>query len=460
MKAEQLDFTQGPILKKMIIFSWPIFLSNGLQSSYQLIDSIWVGNLLGADALAAITISATVIFTILSFIIGLNGATLTVISQRKGAKDEKGLKESLNAFVFVLGTLTVLLGFIGFFFSGAILRLLGTPEPVLPLAQSYLQINFVGILFLFGYNFIGTVLRAMGDSRTPVRFIFIAVLLNAALDPLFIHVLNLGIDGAAYATIVAQGTAFVYGLWFSIKKAGIPFQVPTWPDRNYFIVLFKMGLPAGLSMMTISAGILAIMSVVTSYGEDVVAGFGAAQRLDSYIMLPALTLGSAVNSMAGQNIGARLWKRVDEIAKKAVGLIVVVSFIISLIVFVSARPLIQMFIQDEQTVDFGTMYVQTIAFFYPFLGINFVLNGVARAAGAMFPILMLNIISFWLLRYPLTALFSHFLGENGIAVGMGVSFIVSSFFAIGYYFHGNWRKISEDIAERTSKDTTRNKEKL
>lgn len=435
----------------MVLFSSPIFISNLLQSSYQLIDSIWVGNLLGADALGAISISATVVFTVLSFIIGLNGATLTVISQRRGAKDEEGLKDSLNAFVFVLGLLALLLGLIGFLFSGAILRFMGTPETILPMAQAYLQINFVGILFLFGYNFIGTVLRGMGDSRTPVRFILLAVVLNAFLDPLFIYVLNLGIEGAAYATVISQGIAFLYGLLYSIYKANVPFQVPKLPERRYFMVLFKMGLPAGLSMMAISAGMMAIMTVVTSFGEQAVAGFGAAQRLDNLIMLPALTLGAAVNSMAGQNIGARQWKRVNEIAKQAIGLIIVISLTLSTIIFVGAETFVKFFVQEEETVAFGAMYIRMIAFFYPFLGINFVLNGIARAAGAMFPVLVLNIISFWVLRYPLTALFASWLGEQGIAIGMGVSFVISSVVATGYYFLGNWRNISEDVMTSTGK---------
>ncbi|MCL7749350.1 MATE family efflux transporter [Halalkalibacter alkaliphilus] len=448
-QSKQMDFTNGKIMKKMILFSWPIFLTNLLQTSYQFIDSLWVGNLLGPSALGAITISATVVFTTLSFIIGINSATLTVISQRRGANDEEGLKDSLNAFVFVLGTLAIFLGILGFLFSGTILQVMGTPDEITPLAQSYLQINFIGILFLFGYNFIGTVLRALGDSRTPIRFIIIAVILNAILDPLFIHVFQWGIEGAAYATIISQGTAFVYGLWYSINRANVPFQIPTLPEKRYFLVLFKMGLPAGLSMMAISGGILAIMTVVTSFGEEVVAGFGAAQRLDSLIMLPALTLGSAVNSMAGQNIGAKLWDRVNEIAKQALFLIVLVSVIISTIIFFGAEYFIRMFVQDEETVQFGTMYVKTVAFFYPFLGVNFVLNGIARAAGAMFPVLILNIISFWILRYPLTAVFSAWLGESGIALGMGVSFIISSVIAVGYYFLGNWRKISENIGEST-----------
>ncbi|MCM3714466.1 MATE family efflux transporter [Alkalihalobacillus oceani] len=450
-QENQLDFTEGKILKKMVLFSSPIFISNLLQSSYQLIDSIWVGNLLGADALGAISISATVVFTVLSFIIGLNGATLTVISQRRGAKDEEGLKDSLNAFVFVLGLLALLLGLIGFLFSGAILRFMGTPETILPMAQAYLQINFVGILFLFGYNFIGTVLRGMGDSRTPVRFILLAVVLNAFLDPLFIYVLNFGIEGAAYATVISQGIAFLYGLFYSIYKANVPFQVPKLPEKRYFIVLFKMGLPAGLSMMAISAGMMAIMTVVTSFGEQAVAGFGAAQRLDNLIMLPALTLGAAVNSMAGQNIGARQWKRVNEIAKQAIILIIVVSLTVSTIIFIGAETFVRIFVQEEETVAFGAMYIQVIAFFYPFLGINFVLNGIARAAGAMFPVLILNIISFWVLRYPLTALFASWFGEEGIAIGMGVSFVISSVVATGYYFLGNWRNISEEVMTSTEK---------
>ncbi|NEU31860.1 MATE family efflux transporter [bacterium LRH843] len=447
----QLDFTEGPIAKKMIMFSWPIFLSNLLQSSYQFIDSIWVGNLLGANALGAISISSTVIFTILSFIIGLNGATLTVLSQRKGANDAEGLKDSLNAFVFVLGTLAFFLGLIGFLFSGTILRFMGTPENLLPLAQSYLQINFIGIFFLFGYNFIGTILRAMGDSKTPIRFILLAVILNTFLDPIFIHVFQFGIKGAAYATVISQGIAFLYGLLYSILKVRIPFQMPTLPERRYFIVLFKLGLPSGLSMTAISAGTLAIMSVVTGFGEQTVAGFGAAQRLDSLIMLPALTLGSAVTSMAGQNIGAKYWNRVNGIAKQGIILIVTVSLIISTIIFLNAETVVKIFVQDPETVAFGTMYIRTIAFFYPFLGVNFVLNGIVRAAGAMFSVLLLNIISFWVLRYPFVALFSLWIGDKGIPLGMGVSFIVSSLIATSYYFLGNWRKISENIAKGTEK---------
>lgn len=442
MKKSGMDFTTGSIMKKMLLFSWPILFANLLQASYQLIDSLWVGNLIGAHALGAVSLSSVIIFTVLSFIIGINGATLTVLSQQKGAQDEAGLKKSLNAFVVVLGLLSLFLGIVGFYLSPWLLTLLGTPEALFKMAQAYLRINFLGIIFLFGYNFIGTVLRALGDSKTPIRFVLIATILNAVLDPLLIAGFGLGIYGAAYATVLAQGVAFVYGLVHSLKKAKVPFTIPHKPEKAYLITVMKLGLPGGLQMMAISAGMMAIMSVVASFGEDVVAGYGAAQRLDSLIMLPAMTLGSAVNSMAGQNIGANKWDRVTQIARDGLLLIFTVTSFVSTIIFLGAELFIRIFVDHENTVRFGTMYLKTIAYFYPFLGVNFVLNGVVRASGAMFQVLVLNFISFWVLRFPLTLICARWFGELGIGIGMAASFVISSIIASAYYKYGAWRRIT------------------
>lgn len=436
-----LDFTQGNIVKKMIVFSVPIFIANLLQTSYQIIDSLWVGNLLGANALGAISVSATVIFTMLSFIIGISNATLTVLSQYRGANDEEGLKRALNAFVFVLSLLTCIVGFFGILFSSSILRLLGTPETIFPEAKMYLQVNFFGIVFLFGYNFIITVLRALGNSRAPLKFVIVAVVLNTILDPIFIAVLGLGIQGAAIATVVSQASAFIYGLYYSMKIAKVPFSRPYIPTKEELWKIFHLGLPSGLSMMVISGGSMAVMSVVASFGEEVVAGFGAAQRIDSLLVLPSMTIGTAITSMAGQNIGARAWERVSQIARTGLLVIACVAFSISIITFIGAPYFIGLFVNDTETIEFGTSYLRTVAFFYPFLGVNFVLNGVVRASGAMFPALILNIISLWVLRFPITSLFSHLFGEAGIGMGISTSFVISSMVAAAYYKFGRWRKI-------------------
>ena len=425
----------------MVLFSIPLFLGNILQTSYEFIDSLWVGNLLGAEALAAIAVAGPVIFTVLSFIIGINGATLTVLSQRKGAGDQEGLKESLNAFVVVLGSLSIVLGIAGFVFAGPLLTLLGTPSSVFPLALTYLKINFIGIPFLFGYNFIGTVLRALGDSKTPMRFIGLAVILNAVLDPLFIYVFNLGITGAAIATLVSQGIAFAYGLIYSLKKAGVPYVLPHRPQWRYLKALIKLGIPSGLQMMVISGGNLAIIGVVAHFGDYVLAGYGAAQRIGNLIMIAPMTLGSAVTSMAGQNIGAVKWDRVSQVVKSGMTLILIVSSVISTFVFFTSDMLIHWFVDDAATIAFGSSFLAIVAYSYLFLGVNFVLNGAIRASGAMLQVLVLNFISFWVLRFPLVYLMSDWYGETGIGLGIGASFVISSVIATLYYHFGKWRDI-------------------
>src|SRR5699024_1206400 len=193
----------------------------------------------------AVAISSTIIFTVLSFVIGMNNAALTILSQQKGKQNQDGLKRYLNAFVVILMSLSLVLGGFGFIFSDQLLNLMGTPDSLMDRANDYLEINFLGMLFLFGYNFISTVLRALGDSRTPLRFVTVAVILNIVLDPLFIAGFDLGIRGAAYATIISQGSAFLYGLIYVLVKKLAPFSMPTVPSKKEISLILNLGIPSG-----------------------------------------------------------------------------------------------------------------------------------------------------------------------------------------------------------------------
>jgi|SRR5690625_11776 len=437
---KQYDFTKGDIFKKLVFFSGPIILANLLQTSYQVIDSLWIGNLLGADALGAVSISGVIIFTMLAFVIGINNAALTILSQQKGRGSNVGLKSYLNAFVVVLSTLSFIISIVGYFSSEWLLAILGTPKDILSLAKAYLQINFIGALFLFGYNFISTVLRSLGDSKTPLTFVSIAVALNIVLDPLLIAGFKLGIKGAAIATIMSQGCAFLFGIIYVLRNKLAPFQIPKLPKWEEVKLILHLGLPAGLQMSVISAGSAAVMSVVTEFGSKVVGGFSAARPLDSMIMLPSQSLGIAVNSMAGQNIGVQNWKRVHRITKFGLLYNMMIMISIGIIVFAFPTFFVQMFIREPESVEFAVTYLRIMAFCFPLLGINFVLNGVVRASGAMYQVLVLNLISFWILRYPLTYLFSEIYGEIGIPIGLGTSFFISSILASLYYKFGGWQK--------------------
>ncbi len=434
------DFTVGSIPRKLFLFSLPIMLTNLLQASMQLVNGLWVGNLLGSAAFAALTVSTAVLVVMLAFVLGMNNATLTIFAQLRGADDEGGINTYLGAFALLLVALSAVIGIAGYLFAGRLLVLLNTPPSIIDEATIYLRINFAGTLFLVAYNFVGTLLRAFGDSRTPLYFVLLATVLAAVLAPLLIAGLGLGVDGAAWAMVIAQAAAFLYSvLYLARRPERFPFR-PRRPGLVEFRTILQLGIPSGVQMIVIYAGTAVIVSLVNTFGDSVVAGFGAAQRLDSIILLPAVALGTAVNTMAAQNIGANHWPRVAQITRTGVVFNVGVMMALSGVLLAGAEPLVTLFIQDPDSVSFGVSYLRTIALFYPFIGLNFIFNGVVRGSGAMFQVLALNIISLWILRVPLAYGLASLIDEQGIALGIGISFLLSSLFSIAYYRWGGWRE--------------------
>lgn len=431
--------TESPIAKTLLFFSFPIFLSNLLQASILLINALWVGNLLGSEAFAAVTVGTSVMVVTLSFVIGFNTAVLTIFGQLKGANDPHATQRYLSSFVLMLVLLSVLIGVSGYALSDPILDWLNTPDSIRADARQYIRISFAGTLFLVASNFIATVLRAFGDSKTPLYFVFLATLLTTMLDPLFIAYFGLGVAGAAYASVLAQAGVLVYSLFYLARRSSSSRFRLYRPQPAEIRLILGQGIPSGVQMIVIFAGITVILSLVNTFGEQVVSGFGVAQRLDSLILLPAIALGAAVNAMAAQNIAADKWDRVHQIARVGLGYNLLVMCSLALLLFLLAEPLVRLFISEPDSLAFGVRYLKTIAVFYPFIGLNFIFNSVVRGSGAMLQVLALNILSLWILRVPLAYGFSALHGENGIALGIGTSFVISCLFSVAYYHYGNWR---------------------
>lgn len=433
------NFTEGPVARQLGVFALPIVLSSLLQVGMQLINGLWVGNLLGSAAFAAVTVGIILMMLVLAFMMGVNQATLTVFAQLRGKGDNDAIRSYLSAFVILLGLLALGISIAGYVFADALLALLNTPASILDEARVYLRINFVGTLLLVGYNFISTVLRAFGDSRTPLYFGLLATLLTAVLSPLFIGVLQWGIAGAALALVLSQAVVFLYSLFYLARKLpGHGFRLQL-PKRAEVMTILQLGIPSGVQMIVIHAGTTVILSLVNSLGAGAVAGFGAAQRLDNIILLPAVALGTAVTAMAAQNIGVQQWARVGRITRAGIFYNVTIMLLMASVLYLWAEPLVRLFIEDAGSVAFGTSYLKTIAFFYPFIGLNFIFNGVVRGAGAMFQVLALNIISLWVLRVPLAYWATSVYGDNGVALGIGISFLISCGFSFAYYRWGGWR---------------------
>ncbi|HHY91437.1 MAG TPA: MATE family efflux transporter, partial [Clostridiales bacterium] len=282
------DLTTGNILKHLISFSIPLLLGNLLQALYNTVDSIWVGRFIGPKALGAVSVSFPVIFILVSLVMGITMATTVLVAQYAGAKDQRMIIKTISNSMLLLTIAAIVITVIGLLFGKKILIWMNTPRDILAYATDYLNIFFIGLIFMFGYNVLSSVLRGLGDSRTPLRFLFISTIINLVLDPLFIlgfgWIPPMGIRGAALATILAQSISFFLALRYLDKNSHfIKFRIADWKlSKELTVKMIKIGLPSGLQQIVVSFGMIVMTGIINSFGAETVAAFGAASRLDQF----------------------------------------------------------------------------------------------------------------------------------------------------------------------------------
>ncbi len=439
------DFTQGNIPRHLILFSLPMLAGNLLQTFYNTVDSIWVGRFLGAEALGAVSVGFPVLFILISFVFGLGMGANIMVAQYLGArKDEEVRKTVVNALV-LLTLLGIILAIVGIKLHLAILEAIRTPETIKQLASQYLTIIFWGLPFLFLYNAISSILRGMGDAKTPLYLLIYATIINIVLDPLMILGIGpfppLGVAGAALATTIAQGISGVIGLFVLFKLNIIPLHIKSnWWDWPIITTMFRLGMPAGVQQSIVSLGILAMTSLVNLFGEKVVAAYGAATRIDQFSFLPAMTISVAISSVAGQNLGFGDYQRSREVFRWGTIIAFCFALPIATLVFFKAENLIRIFITEEKVIAIGKEYLQIAAFSYIPFSLMFAINGFLRGAGDTVQTMINTLISLWLIRLPFSWLLSIYfqLGAKGIWIGMAIGPVAGFLVALAYYRSGRW----------------------
>ncbi|REJ33270.1 MAG: MATE family efflux transporter, partial [Bacillota bacterium] len=276
------DFTTGSIWRHLLVFSWPMFVGNLFQSLYNTVDSFWVGRYLGADALGAVSVSFPAIFALVSLIMGLTMATTTLVAQYRGARQDDQVRRTVANSVLLIVVLGLASTGVGYVFRFSLLRLMRTPEEILEPAALYLGVFSVGLVPMFLYNSLSAVLRGLGDSRTPLRFLIYATVVNIILDPLFILGLGpvpaMGVAGAAWATVLAQLLSAVLSVYYIGRVTDLFPQVRSqWkPDGMLLRRLVAIGVPAGLQTSVVAFREAILMGIINHFGTDGVAGFSAA----------------------------------------------------------------------------------------------------------------------------------------------------------------------------------------
>ena len=336
------DLTQGGITTTLLQFTLPMLAGSLLQQCYNIADTLIVGQCIGANALAAVGSAYTLMVFLISILLGLSMGSGTVFSLQYGAGDLSALRRSIYVSLLLIGTVTILLNVAVFLWLDPILRWLQVPYDIYPLMRNYLWIIFWGIVFTFLYNFYAALLRAVGDSVTPLWFLAVSVVLNIGLDLFLILVLDQGIEGAAVATVIAQGTAASGILLYTYKirpelrlhREDMRF------DRSSLREITSFSTLTCVQQSVMNFGILMVQGLVNSFGTVVMAAFAAAVKIDSFAYMPVQEFGNAFSTFIAQNFGARKGDRIRRGVRSAFLITIVFSLIISLLVFFFAKPLI------------------------------------------------------------------------------------------------------------------------
>lgn len=438
------DLTTGDETRQLIWFALPMLLGNIFQQFYNMVDSFVVGRFIGTEALAAVGTSFPIIFLMLSLIMGVTMGASVLISQFFGARDSSSLKKVIATsylFIFWAG---VALSIVGVFSADFILRALAVPADIMPDASAYLRIIFAGMLTTFGYNGVAAMLRGLGDSKTPLYLLIVATLVNIVLDLVFVIVLDWGVKGVAWATVIAQGISFVGALIVLEKRneyVRLDFANLRW-NKPIFSHMLRIGLPTGIQQTLVSVGMMVLSRVVNGFGPAAMAAYTAAARIDSIASMPAMNLSQAVTTFTGQNIGAGKVERVRRGHLSALGVSSAISLAITLGVVFFGRPLMGIFTTDAEVIGIGAQYLVIVGVFYVLFGLMLINNGVMRGAGDVFIPMINTILALWLIRVPCALLFTKVFGwgTNGIWWAIPAGWVVGAVFSTSYYLSGRWKR--------------------
>ncbi|HEY2881099.1 MAG TPA: MATE family efflux transporter [Pirellulales bacterium] len=455
------SLTEGPIWKALVRLSVPIIAANILQVGYQLTDTFWVGRI-SAQAVAAVSLCFPINFLCISLGGGLPIAGTVLIAQFRGKGDDRAVNHVAGQTLLLCLAVALVLATVGFVFSNPIIRFMGAAPDVLPDGVRFLQVTFLGFIFVFGFFAYQALMRGLGTVYPPMFIVLATVILNFILDPFFIFgfgpVPAMGVAGAAMATLCTQAVATFIGLYLLTRKqTGIHLHLSDFrPDWKIIGTLVKVGAPASIEQSTQALGMTLMMLLVSTFGTNPVAAYGIGTRVLSCAIIPAMGLSIATSTLVGQNIGANRMKRAVQTCNISCAIIFGVLVTASLIFYFAAQPVTEFFIpKGGEAIDESVVFIRIISVSFGFIGLQQVLTGTLRGAGDTFAPMLLAIISLWVLRFPLAYVLSKHtqMGAAGIWWAVTISIIASAVLAFIYYLRGTWkqRRLLDDVQADTAK---------
>ena len=453
MKAKSM--TQGSIWKHIILFSIPLLIGNIFQQFYNTVDSIVVGNYVSKEALAAVGSSGPIINMLVGFFMGLSTGASVVISQYFGAKDEQRLKQSVQTSLLMTVGLGLILTIIGIVFAPTLLRFMSTPEDVMPESSLYLRIYFSGLLGLVIYNMASGILRAVGDSRRPLYFLCFSSIINILLDLLFVLVFHMGIEGVAYATIIAQFASAILVVYILIRsQESYALDIKNWLySQDILKRIFMIGLPAGIQQSITAFSNIFVQGYINAFGSSCMAGWSSYSKIDTFVILPAQSIALASTTFVGQNLGARDIPRAKEGTKISLYISLTTTLILSILLNVGGVTMLKIFSSEQEVIHYGHIFLKCCSPCNVCICMNQIYAGALRGAGDSTAPMVIMLFSFVVFRQILLFIGTKIINSiYFVALSYPMGWIVCSLLMYIYYKKERWLSIFLHAQDTT--DTT------
>lgn len=431
-------------LKALLIFVFPMIIGNLFQQFYTMVDSVVVGRFVSEHALAAVGASYSLTNVFISIAIGGGVGASVLTSRYFGSREYRKMKTSVTTAMLSFLMVSLILGGIGLFFGQEIMKLLNTPENILEQATEYLNIYFLGLPFLFMYNILSAMFNALGRSKIPLYLLIFSSVFNIVLDVVFVREFHMGVAGVAWATLIAQGISAVVAFLLFVRemKQYQGEKGDTRFDKEEFSRMSRIALPSILQQSTVSIGMMLVQSVVNSFGAEMLAGFSAAMRIESICIVPMAAMGNVMSSFTAQNLGAGKQERVVKGYHTGYGIVFGFGMILCVILEFFYQPLIGMFLGEEGTalaISTGTDYLRFIGWFFTFIGLKMITDGLLRGAGDMKMFTVANLVNLSIrviMAVTLAPVFGIAMVWYAVPVGWAANYVISFL----EYRTGKWRK--------------------
>ncbi|MEI0579891.1 MATE family efflux transporter [Brachyspira pilosicoli] len=443
---KMIELTEGNVVKGLINLVVPMILGNLLNIAYNIVDTIWIGQMIGPKGLGAIAVSFPIILVLQSIASGVTVASNVLIGQYFGANDKNSVLYVSRVSTTISVILALILSILGYIFAPMLMRFLNAADSIMEYSVSYFRISMIGFPFLFYYFLVSALLRGIGDTVRPLIFLAIASVINVILDPIMIKGLfgfpAMGLDGAAYATVFSQFISVAVSIIYLKMKDSIVRANPLRFvfDINITKLMFKIGLPFAAMQLIVSISWLFLNRIINTYGEEASASVAVSMRVDSLSFLPLLALSAGIATMVAQNIGANKMDRVKEIYKAGLKMAIALSTFMAIFSVLFPELIVKMFTKDMSVLKYTKSYIYIVMPSIIMLSVMFATNGVINGAGKTFMLMVFAFIAHIMIRVPLAHILSNKMDLWGIWTAMAISNFFSMSFILIYYFTGNWKK--------------------